>query len=322
MKKHFKKNSEVFRMADVRKMLDIKRDWLGVLVVLVFLLVGWFIQSAFYQNEILSDENLSLLEETEMLESAYSSTLSLLRSTEVELVKYKKELGIMENQVNLIAQNLGAEKKKTVELSGEVDVLEKLTTIDSELLKKYSKVFFLNENYSPKAVLDIPKENRYFEDRDASILAEVWPYLQNLLLAAKKENIVLYVYSSYRSFGTQAQLKSRYKVIYGEGTANKFSADQGYSEHQMGTTVDFITTGLSGQLYGFNETESFKWLEQNAYKYGFVLSYPEKNDYYIFEPWHWRFVGVRLATDLYNNGKYFYDMDQREIDEYLLYLFD
>jgi LAS superfamily LD-carboxypeptidase LdcB len=63
-------------------------------------------------------------------------------------------------------------------------------------------------------------------------------------------------------------------------------------------------------------------MQNHAYIYGFVLSYPKNNGYYVYEPWHWRFVGVKLATDLHNQGKNFYDMDQRTIDTYLLNIFD
>src|SRR3990167_1970818 len=113
-----------------------------------------------------------------------------------------------------------------------------------------------------------------------------------------------------------------YTVVYGAGTANSFSADQGYSEHQIGTTLDFITTRLSGQLTGFDKTEGYQWLLNNAHNFGFILSYPKNNTYYVYEPWHWRFVGVKLATYLYDNKLNFYDMDQREIDTYLANTFD
>lgn len=138
----------------------------------------------------------------------------------------------------------------------------------------------------------------------------------------KNSGLEIYVYSAYRSFDEQNALKGQYAVIYGEGTANQFSADQGYSEHQLGTTVDLITTGISGVLEDFGGTNAYQWLLNNAYKYGFVLSYPDNNDYYVYEPWHWRFVGVKLATDLHNSGKSFYDLTQREIDEYLINLFE
>ena len=75
-------------------------------------------------------------------------------------------------------------------------------------------------------------------------------------------------------------------------------------------------------MSGFDTTEAYTWLQKNAYKYGFVLSYPKDNGFYIFEPWHWRFVGQKLAGDLHDDGKFFYDLDQRDIDKYLISLFD
>jgi len=146
--------------------------------------------------------------------------------------------------------------------------------------------------------------------------------LKNLLNKAEAGSIKIYVRAAYRSFDEQKNIKSAYSVTYGTGTANTFSADQGYSEHQLGTTVDFITTGLEGKLAGFENTKAYQWMEANGYKYGFTLSYPKNNSYYVYEPWHWRFVGVKLATKLHNTGKNFYDLDQREIDTYMVNLFD
>ncbi len=129
--------------------------------------------------------------------------------------------------------------------------------------------------------------------------------------------------SAYRSFDTQESLKTSYKVIYGAGSANQFSADQGYSEHQLGTAVDLITPSMKGSLTtAFDKTPASLWLNDNAYKYGFILSYPKGNTYYQYEPWHWRFVGVQLATRLHNENKHFYDLDQRDINTYLVNIFD
>jgi D-alanyl-D-alanine carboxypeptidase len=139
---------------------------------------------------------------------------------------------------------------------------------------------------------------------------------------ANAAGVKIFVQSAYRSFFDQASLKGKYTVTYGAGTANSFSADQGYSEHQLGTTVDFSTTGLNGGLDGFDKTPAYTWLVANAYKYGFVLSYPKNNTYYVFEPWHWRFVGFALALRIHNESKNFYDLDQRVIDGYLISIFD
>jgi len=79
---------------------------------------------------------------------------------------------------------------------------------------------------------------------------------------------------------------------------------------------------VGANLTGFENTEAYTWLQENAYKYGFVLSYPKGNGYYVFEPWHWRFVGKDLAIKLHREDKNFYDLDQRQIDEYLVSIFD
>ena len=227
-----------------------------------------------------------------------------------------------QEQIDVIGLKVGGVEKNIGQISGTVNNLEKLSRIDPELLRKYSKVFFLNENYMPERLADISEEYLYSENNPESIHSLVLPYLKNLLEAAKGSGVKLYVKSAYRSFDEQKSIKSMYSVVYGAGTANTFSADQGYSEHQLGTTADFITSGLKGEFEGFENTDAYRWTEKNAYKYGFVLSYPRNNSYYIYEPWHWRFVGVKLAADLHNAGKNFYDLDQREIDGYLVNLFD
>ncbi|MDP2642085.1 MAG: M15 family metallopeptidase [bacterium] len=208
-------------------------------------------------------------------------------------------------------------------ISGTVGTLEKLSQTDPELLRKYSKVYFLNENYVPAKLTQV-EELYVFKQNGGNLLIhnDVWPFLKRLLEDARSSGIEMLIVSAFRSFDTQESLKSEYAVIYGAGTANQFSADQGYSEHQLGTSVDFTTVAAGGVFSKFQTDPAYQWLKDNAYKYGFILSYPEKNVYYKFEPWHWRFVGVELARMLHGENKYFYDLGQREIDEYLIKLFD
>ncbi len=227
----------------------------------------------------------------------------------------QQNIDAVKNQVGGVEQTVGV-------IGGAVGNLQKLASVDPELLKKYSKVYFMNENYVPAHLTTIPTEFTYSSTRQEQFLSEADPYLLNLLSYAKASGITLYVKSGYRSFSEQKSLKSTYSVTYGAGTANTFSADQGYSEHQLGTTVDFITVGQNGQLGGFDKTPAYLWLTDNAFRYGFVLSYPKGNKYYTYEPWHWRFVGVKLATYLHENKIQFYDLDQREIDKYLATTFD
>ncbi len=189
-------------------------------------------------------------------------------------------------------------------------------------MEKYSKVYFLNENYVPAKLTDIPAQYVLPSGTERQFLDPALPFLTNLLSDANAQGIDLKVVSAYRSFADQKSLKYEYTMTYGAGTSNSFSADQGYSEHQLGTAVDFGTPEVPDASPPFANTTSYTWLQNNAYKYGFELSYPKNNSYYIYEPWHWRFVGKDLATYLHDNNINFYDMDQRQIDAYLISIFD
>ncbi len=276
-----------------------------------------------------------LTEANTTLAGELSRARATIAEQEAKVAEYGKTLGEIqqaysvseENGVELLKQ-LTEERNRNEEFEDQikdatrvVSKLDKLSKLDPELLMKYSKVYFLNEHFEPGLVKEIPAEFRSKKSEPEYIDAEVYPHLKDLLEDAKEDGINLLVVSGYRSFDEQRGLKSAYTVQYGSG-ANTFSADQGYSEHQLGTTVDFSTQELNGGLTGFENTEAYAWLTRYAYKYGFILSYPEKNGYYIFEPWHWRFVGEDLADELHDSNRNFYDLDQREIDTYLISIFD
>ena len=205
-------------------------------------------------------------------------------------------------------------------IQGTVNTLEKLSQTDKELLQKYSKVYFLNEHYVPLNLSVIDKKYTDNKDEVYQIHSNVQAYLDKMLDAAENDNVPMEIVSAYRSFDSQASLKLGYTYTYGSG-ANQFSADQGYSEHQLGTTVD-LTAKDDIPFSKFDATLVYQWLKNHAHEYGFILSYPKNNRYYQFEPWHWRFVGIKLATHLHDNNQYFYDLDQREIDAYLISIFD
>lgn len=294
--------------------------------VLLGLSVLFFFGSLEYQNYQLKNERVKTTAELGALREEYAST-SVHLLANIDLLS--KSLATTTGERDSLALNLG-ETQKIVDtmrtqiesVSGAVNVLEKLNSIDKELLEKYSRVYFLNENYVPKALVLIPSSYVYEPEKDKFVLHDVLPFLTRLMDAAALDGVDLRVISAYRSFGAQGMLKSAYTMTYGSQSANKFSADQGYSEHQLGSTVDFTTSILGAKFTTFAKTTAYRWLTDNAYQYGFVLSYPTTNTYYIFEPWHWRFVGKGLAKALHENRKYFYDLPQREIDPYRLTLFD
>lgn len=279
-----------------------------------------------YELYVLNVKTSEMSQEIDNLKTDQAATAKSLSDTVAilnqNLSLTKEEQEKLRDVLSFEQQRLEAQGQRINSISGTVGTLEKLTYTDEELLKKYSKIYFLNEHYVPSKLSRIDPRYTYQGKDDMQVHASVLPFLEALLKANTDPDFDLRVSSAYRSFGTQSSLKSSYTVTYGAGTANQFSADQGYSEHQLGTTVDFTTVRTGGDLNSFDGTSDYQWLLQNAHKYGFTLSYPQNNSYYQFEPWHWRFVGVKLATKLHNEGKHFYDLDQREIDAYLVSIFD
>ncbi|MDA1334874.1 MAG: M15 family metallopeptidase [bacterium] len=274
----------------------------------------------------LQQKNLLLQEDLRLLQIGQAETAKKLSDTiaiiDKNLNLTKSEQEELRGKLAQEQERVAAQQRHLDEVAGTVGTLEKLTYTDEELLQKYSKVFFLNEHFIPANLSKIPAGLVHSSKNDIQIHSTVLKYLENMLRDNNDPDFDLQVISAYRSFDTQQNLKNQYTVTYGAGTANQFSADQGYSEHQLGTTVDFTTIRTGTDLSAFEETSDYQWLTQNAHRYGFTLSYPEGNDYYISEPWHWRFVGVALATKLYNEGKHFYDLEQREIDQFLVNIFD
>lgn len=271
------------------------------------------------QNQAALDNEISrttsdFVSYTNKLYGELNLTKGALATTTAERDDYEAKYYFEKNLIDGLNSQIN-------DVQGKVGTLEKLSQTDPELLKKYSKVYFLNENYVPKTFAKIDTFFTYNPKEDYLFNAQIWPHLLDLLSSSQAAGADLKVISAYRSFGSQSSLKSSYKMVYGTG-ANKFSADQGYSEHQLGTAVDLTTTKVGASFTGFEKTPAYQWLLDNAYKYGFILSYPADNKYYQYEPWHWRYVGVALAQKLHAENKNFYDLDQREINKYLVSFFD
>ena len=300
---------------------------LGLLCLSSLVLAGLF----YYQKDELEKrfrEIMSQAEEREAEFLAYIDELEIrYHHVSTELLgaqgiqdKLTQSLEQEQERVEEIEENFNRIEREYDRINDTVSDLVKLQNTDEELLQKYSRVYFLNENYVPQNLVAIPSEYTW-GNQTLYIHSQVWPFLEKLLERAQRDELDLRILSAYRSFETQSELKQRYLAVYGSG-ANQFSADQGYSEHQLGSTIDFTTPTNGSDLSLFKNTEAYAWLGRYAYRYGFTLSYPEGNSFYQFEPWHWRFVGRDLADELHDEGAFFYDLDQREIDEYLLEIFD
>lgn len=118
--------------------------------------------------------------------------------------------------------------------------------------------------------------------------------------AAYAEGYSLYIASGYRSYDTQKSLYDGYVARDGKQAADTYSARPGHSEHQTGLAFDLNSVDIS-----FANTPEGKWVAENCYKYGFIIRYPENKSAitgYMYEPWHIRYLGVNIATSVYQSG--------------------
>ena len=176
----------------------------------------------------------------------------------------------------------------------------KKTDISKKELMLVNKFNYLDENYAPD---DIVKVSMQFAYGDNEIKKEVYEKFRSMYNDAKKEGLYLIITSSYRDYNFQKELWDSYANQKGDEWADSVSARAGYSEHQTGYTLDIVT--YNANMSSFEKTDEFKWLQDNAYKYGFILRYPkDKEDItgYSYESWHYRYVGKDVATKIKKLG--------------------
>lgn len=120
--------------------------------------------------------------------------------------------------------------------------------------------------------------------------------------AAASEGLEIHIISGFRSYSSQNSIYHNYVARDGKEAADRYSARAGHSEHQTGLAVD-----INSLYTSFENTPEGKWLSANSYRYGFILRYTKDGESitgYMYEPWHFRYVGIDLATKLYNQGNW------------------
>lgn len=170
-----------------------------------------------------------------------------------------------------------------------------------------NKIFGLPDNYIPG---DMVRPNVPFSFGEAKLekslmRKEAAAALEEMFAGARNDGIELAAVSGFRSYGRQETLFNAEVNRAGEEKALQAVARPGSSEHQTGLSMD-----ISSKTNNFNLNEEFGrtkegiWLAHNAHKYGFILRYPRGKENltgYMYEPWHFRYVGIKSATEMYEN---------------------
>ena len=183
----------------------------------------------------------------------------------------------------------------------------KETDTSKGILMLVNKYNYLTENYQP----ELNKISVMYAYDDNELTSEALKAYKNMWNAANKEGLTLIASSSYRSYESQKSLWES-RAMVDEKAADLSTARAGFSEHQTGYVIDILT--YNSTLANFEESDEFKWLSENSYKYGFILRYPkDKTDItgYEYESWHYRYVGIEAATKIHDENITF--------DEYYAY---
>lgn len=167
-----------------------------------------------------------------------------------------------------------------------------------------NKYLYLDEDYIPYDLEEISSDYFIHGNSDVRRLRkEAKEAFEKLSSDSIKNGTPVYGQSGFREYSRQKELYDYAVSTGGVKGADKDTARPGYSEHQTGLVIDVSST-KDGNMLTFDKTLSFKWMNDNAYKYGFILRYPSDKvniTGYTYESWHYRYIGVDVASDMHNN---------------------
>lgn len=237
--------------------------------------------------ELLNDDSIELLTKSKYIEDINNIiTLSYFNEDSLEryIKYYDKEKLNEEDAVTYV--NIGLDNKyytNIIKLKEEDAV--------TAIVNKYHS---LSKNYVPKNLQNV----KYGSGQLRKDAKEAFDKMCD---AARKDKIYISGGSGYRSYSYQETLYNNYVARDGFNAAETYSARPGYSEHQTGLAMDVVNE--RGEFISASDKE-YKWLIDNSYKYGFILRYPKGKDKltgYMYEEWHYRYLGIDVATKVYES---------------------
>ena len=166
------------------------------------------------------------------------------------------------------------------------------------LVNKYNH---LSSDYVPNNLVQV---DRRFTHNNTKVVDVANDAFVKLAEEGEKNGVHFLATTCYRDYNFQSILYNNYVRNDGVANADTYSARPGSSEHQLGYSLDLTNTSYV-DFDNFVYTDEYKWLKDNAHKFGFILRYPEGKEYitgYIFEPWHIRYVGEDIAKYIYENN--------------------
>lgn len=250
------------------------------------------------KEEIETIESLDLNKQEDILKREYDSNM-------VELLNEKYFIyDNLDRYMNYIKLNPKEDLKDVVTLvnvNRDRPYYENMYKTDTSLetLMLVNKYYKLDKDFKFEDIVEVSNRHCYGTQY---LKEDVYDKFKEMFNAAKKEDLTIIINSSYRDYDYQEELWNRYSNLNGDEWADSYAARAGSSEHQTGLAIDVTTYNVKEQG-DFEETEEFKWMQENAYKYGFILRYPKGKENitgYSYESWHYRYVGEKVAEEIHN----------------------
>lgn len=312
-----------------------KNNKVTIILLIAIILLVIFITVFLVKNPSIrkENENTEALNKTEQvkevskLEKAGYSTseekliVDKLNENQIELVlnaKYDKELLIsllkekyfinnnLDRYVSFYERDNSKEFSEIIkDVNSNIDYEFYIEQIPSDtskgLLMIANKHYALSEDFEGFDVVAMDHKYSYY-NLTYYLNKEAYENFEKMWADAKKEGLEFAVYSGYRSYQTQTNLYNGYVNKDGKELADTYSARPGNSEHQLGLAVDLKSKTKTTDY--FETTDEYAWLQENSYKYGFIMRYELGQEYitgYQYEPWHYRYCGLECATYIHEN---------------------
>ena len=281
-----------------------KKVTIGVVIAVV--IIGIFTSTkVFSLGKNSSKDDLSFKEKLKILGNI-NRKIDYFKDSYIDrYISYKKKNNKLSNSKIVLEVNMGLDKEFYTNINP--------SPSQSSHFVLVNKFYYLDKDYIPDKLEEI--DNAYSVSGKKLVnVARI--SFECLAKKAKEEGYTIRVVSAYRSYSYQTNLYNNYVSQDGVSEADKYSARPGFSEHQTGLAID-VDNGISG-FNNFESTKEYKWMLEYAYKYGFILRYPKDKEYitgYTYEPWHYRYVGVEIATFISKNNLTFEEYYFKYIDK-------
>ncbi len=260
-----------------------KRNTFIVINILLLIIIGTLVY--FLTTDKKEEKNIQANQPVDPLENSLKEETYYIEANLNRYLTYAKDKNLSPSKIIAdVNCNLDKEKYK--------DTIA--TNLQDNNLMLVNKYYYLTEDYEPDDLITL--NAKYNTGINSQMRKEAANAFMEMSDAATLDNIIIKNASAYRTYKYQTTLYNNYVERDGKTAADTYSARPGFSEHQTGLATDINQIDNS-----FENTDAFKWLQKNAYKYGFILRFPkDKEDItgYQYEPWHYRYVGSKIANQL------------------------